>query len=129
LSIARSTVTDNLFARVTGVSRHSDGYQNVVDFACAHPTLAGALQVRDPSKAHHCITGTQGGISVSGLRGQLRWVVGENFEANLAVVRQCAKYKKRIIFPSTSEVYGMCPDKELDEAGTHVPLDFWLLIH
>ena len=39
-----------------------------------------------------------------------------DFEANLAVVRQCAKYKKRIIFPSTSEVYGMCPDKELDEA-------------
>ncbi|TLZ14118.1 MAG: hypothetical protein E6K34_16365 [Gammaproteobacteria bacterium] len=25
-------LTDNLFARVTGVSRHSDGYQNVVDF-------------------------------------------------------------------------------------------------
>src|SRR2546430_9424385 len=35
---------------------------NVVDFACAHPTLAGALQVSDPSRAHHCITGTQGGI-------------------------------------------------------------------
>jgi len=39
-----------------------------------------------------------------------------DFEANLAIVRQCAKYKKRIIFPSTSEVYGMSPDSELDEA-------------
>ena len=39
-----------------------------------------------------------------------------DFEANLAVVRQAAKYKKRIIFPSTSEVYGMCPDGELNEA-------------
>jgi nucleoside-diphosphate-sugar epimerase len=39
-----------------------------------------------------------------------------DFEANLAVVRQCAKYKKRVLFPSTSEVYGMCPDSELDEA-------------
>jgi len=38
-----------------------------------------------------------------------------DFESNLAVVRQCAKYKKRIIFPSTSEVYGMCPDRELNE--------------
>jgi len=38
-----------------------------------------------------------------------------DFEANLAIVRQCAKYKKRVIFPSTSEVYGMCPDKELCE--------------
>src|SRR3954464_5815013 len=39
-----------------------------------------------------------------------------DFEANLDVVRKCAKYKKRIIFPSTSEVYGMCADAELDEA-------------
>ena len=38
-----------------------------------------------------------------------------DFESNLAVVRQCAKYKKRIIFPSTSEVYGMCADPVLNE--------------
>ncbi|HEX2854424.1 MAG TPA: bifunctional UDP-4-keto-pentose/UDP-xylose synthase [Opitutaceae bacterium] len=41
-----------------------------------------------------------------------------DFEANLDIVRQCAKYKKRIIFPSTSEVYGMCPDGKLDEASS-----------
>lgn len=39
-----------------------------------------------------------------------------DFEANLDIVRKCAKYKKRIIFPSTSEVYGMCSDEKLDEA-------------
>jgi len=38
-----------------------------------------------------------------------------DFESNLKVVRQCARYGKRIIFPSTSEVYGMCPDPELTE--------------
>src|SRR5258708_27847117 len=38
-----------------------------------------------------------------------------DFEANLELVRIRAKYKKRIIFPSTSEVYGMSPDKDLDE--------------
>lgn len=38
-----------------------------------------------------------------------------DFEENLKIVRACAKYKKRIIFPSTSEVYGMCADKEFDE--------------
>jgi len=26
-----------------------------------------------------------------------------------------AKYGKRVVFPSTSEVYGMCPDREFDE--------------
>lgn len=43
-----------------------------------------------------------------------------DFEANLEIVRQCVKYKKRIIFPSTSEVYGMCPDKEFDEEESHL---------
>jgi len=38
-----------------------------------------------------------------------------DFEANLDIVRKCAKYKKRVIFPSTSEVYGNCPDEELNE--------------
>ena len=35
-----------------------------------------------------------------------------DFEANLAVVRSCVRYHKRIVFPSTSEVYGMCQDAE-----------------
>ena len=38
-----------------------------------------------------------------------------DFEANLAIVRQCVKYRKRLIFPSTSEVYGMSPESVLDE--------------
>ena len=37
-----------------------------------------------------------------------------DFEANLPIVRQCVKHKKRILFPSTSEVYGMCRDAEFD---------------
>ena len=38
-----------------------------------------------------------------------------DFEENLKIIRLCAKYKKRVIFPSTSEVYGMSPDREFDE--------------
>lgn len=38
-----------------------------------------------------------------------------DFEANLPIVRQCVQFKKRLIFPSTSEVYGMSPDQEFDE--------------
>ena len=33
-----------------------------------------------------------------------------DFEANLPIVRACVKYNKRVLFPSTSEVYGMCED-------------------
>ncbi len=49
-----------------------------------------------------------------------------DFEANLAIVRLCAKYNKRIVFPSTSEVYGMCPDPVLDEEESNLvygPID------
>lgn len=35
-----------------------------------------------------------------------------DFEANLAIVRMCAKYGKRIVWPSTSEVYGMSTEAE-----------------
>ena len=41
-----------------------------------------------------------------------------DFEANLRVVRQCVRYKKRLVFPSTSEVYGMSPDAVLDEENS-----------
>ncbi len=43
------------------------------------------------------------------------WTFELDFEQNLKMVRLCSKYKKRIIFPSTSEVYGMSGDSCLKE--------------
>ncbi|HEX5484862.1 bifunctional UDP-4-keto-pentose/UDP-xylose synthase [Limnobacter sp.] len=37
-----------------------------------------------------------------------------DFEANLPIVKSCVKYGKRVVFPSTSEVYGMCKDESFD---------------
>ncbi|WP_034619514.1 bifunctional UDP-4-keto-pentose/UDP-xylose synthase [Chitinibacter tainanensis] len=37
-----------------------------------------------------------------------------DFEANLPIIKWCVKYRKRVVFPSTSEVYGMCRDEEFD---------------
>jgi nucleoside-diphosphate-sugar epimerase len=37
-----------------------------------------------------------------------------DFEANLPIVRGCVRHRKRLIFPSTSEVYGMSRDAEFD---------------
>lgn len=45
-----------------------------------------------------------------------------DFEANLPIIRQCAHYQKRIIFPSTSEVYGMSTDPEFKEEETNLVL-------
>jgi nucleoside-diphosphate-sugar epimerase len=41
-----------------------------------------------------------------------------DFEANLPIVRSAAKYGKHLIFPSTSEVYGMSPDAEFDSEAS-----------
>ncbi|HNX50517.1 MAG TPA: bifunctional UDP-4-keto-pentose/UDP-xylose synthase [Thermoanaerobaculaceae bacterium] len=38
-----------------------------------------------------------------------------DFEQNLRVIRQCVQYGRRVVFPSTSEVYGMSRDPEFDE--------------
>jgi UDP-4-amino-4-deoxy-L-arabinose formyltransferase/UDP-glucuronic acid dehydrogenase (UDP-4-keto-hexauronic acid decarboxylating) len=43
-----------------------------------------------------------------------------DFEENLKIIRDCVKYQKRIIFPSTSEVYGMCTDKNFDEDSSNL---------
>src|ERR1700746_1539540 len=43
-----------------------------------------------------------------------------DFEANLPIVRQGVKHRKRLVFPSTSEVYGMSPDRQFDPE--HSPL-------
>jgi nucleoside-diphosphate-sugar epimerase len=45
-----------------------------------------------------------------------------DFEANLPIVRSCVKYGKRVLFPSTSEVYGMCHDEEFDPYASELVL-------
>ena len=41
-----------------------------------------------------------------------------DFEANLPIVRAAVRYQKRLIFPSTSEVYGMSADDEFDSENS-----------
>ena len=45
-----------------------------------------------------------------------------DFEANLEIVRKCALYKKRVLFPSTSEVYGMSEDEAFQEETSNLVL-------
>ena len=45
-----------------------------------------------------------------------------DFEANLPIVRACVRYKKRVVFPSTSEVYGASKDKEFDSDTSELVL-------
>jgi len=45
-----------------------------------------------------------------------------DFEENLRVIRFCVKYGKRVLFPSTSEVYGMCDEDEFNEDTSRLVL-------
>jgi nucleoside-diphosphate-sugar epimerase len=45
-----------------------------------------------------------------------------DFEANLPIIRSCVKYGKRVLFPSTSEVYGMCADEQFDPYASDLVL-------
>lgn len=45
-----------------------------------------------------------------------------DFEENLKIIRYCVKYGKRVIFPSTSEVYGMCDEESFDEDSSRLVL-------
>jgi UDP-4-amino-4-deoxy-L-arabinose formyltransferase/UDP-glucuronic acid dehydrogenase (UDP-4-keto-hexauronic acid decarboxylating) len=45
-----------------------------------------------------------------------------DFEENVRIIRYCVKYRKRIVFPSTSEVYGMCDEEEFDEDNSKLVL-------
>jgi len=45
-----------------------------------------------------------------------------DFEENLRIVRYCVKYRKRLVFPSTSEVYGMCDEAQFDEDNSRLVL-------
>jgi nucleoside-diphosphate-sugar epimerase len=45
-----------------------------------------------------------------------------DFEANLPLVRQCVKHHKRVVFPSTSEIYGMSADREFHPYDSNLVL-------
>ncbi|MEZ6187828.1 MAG: bifunctional UDP-4-keto-pentose/UDP-xylose synthase [Planctomycetota bacterium] len=45
-----------------------------------------------------------------------------DFEENLRIIRYAARYDTRVVFPSTSEVYGLCHDDAFDEFQSELVL-------
>lgn len=74
-------VPDRLFARVSAVSKQRDGYQDVIDFACANPSQAGTLPPRATGPG--CKLRTYGGEDVQAARLSLRIVPSDRWEINL----------------------------------------------
>jgi iron complex outermembrane receptor protein len=76
-------VPDKVFARVAGVSRHKDGYQDRVDFACANGYPAG-IPTNASGSPTDCVLGTAGGQSYTGGRLSVRIAPSDAWEILLA---------------------------------------------
>ncbi len=76
-----TVVPDKVFMRISGGSLRSDGYMNIVDFACANPGLAGNIK---PTVQGNCNIGKLGGDDVYDLRAALRALPAPGLEINLS---------------------------------------------
>ncbi len=85
-------LSDNLFARITGVSKQIDGYQDVLDFACqmrvnGTPQLAGTFPTFVPSEKQDkgdCKIGERGGSESNAARLMLRYLPNDDLEMSIA---------------------------------------------
>ncbi len=72
---------DKLYARLTGLARHVDGYMKRLDYGCVFGVAAPGGTFSDAGR--DCVIGTEGGQEVYALRGALRWIASDSIENNL----------------------------------------------
>jgi len=72
---------DKLYARISGLARHVDGFFKRLDYSCVNgvPAPGGAFA----SPADKCVIGTEGGQNIYAVRGALRWTPSDRIENNL----------------------------------------------
>jgi iron complex outermembrane receptor protein len=75
-------IAENLFARISGVSKEQNGYVERRDYGCANPGSGVPVLA---STAQDCVVGYGGDVNYSALRGQLRWVATDAIEVGAAV--------------------------------------------
>ncbi len=74
-------LSDNLFARVSGVAKSHDGYVKLLDYGVTHPT---SNVPANNARGGNAVVGTQGGQSYVAGRLALRWTPTDNLEVNIA---------------------------------------------
>ena len=79
-----TVIPDQLFVRLTGVSRKNNGYVSLVDYACSHPddpdVVSGAIPRGNAGPG--CQTGTMGGTDYTALRLSVRYLPTDSMEVN-----------------------------------------------
>jgi iron complex outermembrane receptor protein len=79
-----SLIPDTLFIRLSGVSKHMEGYVQLEDYSCTHPNdpyvISGAIPRGNFSS--DCRTGTEGGTDYTAVRASVRWLPASAVEVN-----------------------------------------------
>lgn len=75
-------IPDTLFARVSAVTRHRDGYMTRLDYNCANPT--GPRAPTSTATGADCVAGQEGGQNYTAARLALRWIASDRVEVNIA---------------------------------------------
>jgi len=73
-------ITENLFARIAGVSKKQDGYVDRLDYGCVFPDSGVPRQM---SAGTNCVLAKEGEIDYDGVRAMLRWDNGGPIEVNI----------------------------------------------
>ncbi|NMN04663.1 MULTISPECIES: TonB-dependent receptor [unclassified Novosphingobium] len=77
---ANIPITDGVYVRLSGVSKHTDGYMQLLDYGCVNPGSG----IAPTTGNNDCRNGTEGGIDVKALRAALRIApAGSKLEVNL----------------------------------------------
>jgi len=80
--VADFAITDNLFARISGMARSQKGYVTVLDYGVTHP--GSNVPSNNNAGKSPGILGTLGGQSVSAARMALRWIPNNKLEINVS---------------------------------------------
>ncbi len=72
---ANFAITDNLYARISGVHKEQDGFVDQVDYGCANPDNPQGIlpTIGSSPDGSSCVVDKLGGTNYSGIRGALRW--------------------------------------------------------
>ncbi len=73
-------ITENLFARISGVTKNQDGYVTMLDYGTTHPTS----NVIATNTGTGEVTGKLGGRSFAAGKLALRWLPTDSLEINLS---------------------------------------------
>lgn len=76
---ANFVLADGLYARISGVYKHQDGYVDQMDYGCVHPNNTLGI-TPNPSTGSDCVISKLGEKNYAGLRGSLRINPSDKFD-------------------------------------------------